>query len=67
MKDLDELIAKIDEADEKDIQEIHELSNNFRKLADLFDQLVKEGISVEEIEEILGKIIVIAIKLKGII
>ena len=67
MKDLDELIAKIDEADEKDRYEMHELSNNLRKLADLFDEIIKEGISAEGIEEIMGKIFVIVIKLKGLI
>ena len=67
MKDLDDFIAKLDEADEEDRQEIRELSNNLRKLADLFDEIIKEGISAEEIEEIMGKIIVIVIKLKGLI
>ena len=31
MKDLDDFIAKLDEADEEDRQEIRELSNNLRK------------------------------------
>ena len=67
MKDLDDFIAKLDEADEEDRQEIREHSNNLRKLANLLDEIIKEGISAEEIEEIMGKIIVIVIKLKGLI
>lgn len=67
MNTLNDLIASLDKANEKDIKEIHEFSNNLRKLADLFDLLVKEETTAEEIEEIMGKIIVIALKLNIII
>ena len=58
MYNLEKLIASLDKANEKDKQEIHELANDFRELGDLFDEIVKEGISAEEIETIIGKIIV---------
>ena len=64
MRCLDDLIASLDQANEKDIKEIHELANDFRELGDLFDEVVKEGISAEEIETIIGKIIVKFMKIK---
>lgn len=67
MKDLEGLIRSINEANEEDKKEVHEVSNNLRKLADLFDQLLKEGITAEEVEEIMGKVFVVVIKLKGLI
>lgn len=67
MKNLDDLIASLERRDEEEIKEVHEASNNLRELADLFDQLVKEEISREEIERIIGKMIILVIKLDGII
>ena len=64
MEGIDEFIKFLDEANEKDIQKIHEVSKNLRKLADLIDELTDPEKTEEDIENIFGKMVVLGIKLK---
>lgn len=63
---IDDYIKILDEANEKDIQEVHETSKNLRKLADLIDELVVPEKTNEEIENIIGQMLVIGMKLNKI-
>ena len=64
MEGIDEFIKFLDEANEKDIQKIHDVSKNLRKLADLIDELADPEKTEEEIENIFGQMVVLGIKLK---
>lgn len=64
MEEIDKFIKFLDEANEKDIQKIHEVSKNLRKLADLIDELADPEKTEEEIENIFGQMVVLGIKLK---
>ena len=64
MEGLDECIKFLDEANEKDIKKIHEVAKNLRKLADLIDKLTDPENTEEELENILGQMVVLGFKLK---
>ena len=64
MKGIDEFIKLLDEANEEDIQKLHETANNLRKFADLVDELTDLEKTDEEIENIIAKMVVIGMKLK---
>lgn len=63
MEGLDEMIKFLDEANEKDIQKMHEVSKKLRKLADLIDELTDLEKTDEEIENIFAKMIIVGMKL----
>ena len=67
MEGIDDFIKFLDNANEKDIQKIHEVAKNLRKLADLIDELADPEKTEEEIENIFGQMVVLGIKLKKII
>lgn len=62
---LNDFVIDLNEANQEDIERIHEISKTFRELADLFDQLVIKGKTKEELEEIGAKIIFKYLKLQG--
>ena len=64
MEGIDEFIKFLDDDNEKDIQKIHEVSKNLRKLADLIDKLTDPENTEEDIENIFGQMVVLGIKLK---
>ena len=67
MDKIEDMIKALDEADEEDRKKLKGVSNTLREFADSLDELVAEGKTPEEIEEIMGKLVIKFVKLQGLL
>lgn len=58
MNKIDEIIEIVKKGDKEEKEEVNKFANEFREIANLLDELVEEGKTREDLEVILGKIIV---------
>lgn len=67
MDKIEDMIKALNEADEEDRKKVKDISNALREMADSLDELVAEGKTAEEIETIVGKIIIKFVKIQGLL
>lgn len=67
MDKIEDLIKELDKADEEDRKKVKGISKTLREFADSLDELVAEGKTPEEIEEIMGKLVIKFVKLQGLL
>lgn len=65
MDKIEDMIKDLNNIDEEEREKLHYYSRTLREIADHIDELAVEGKTPEEIEEIIGKLIIKIIKIKA--